>query len=68
MSEWISVDDAQPNEGESVLVFDERETHSKIYTMQFSCYSLACIRGEEFNESYVGITHWMPLPEMPRDN
>ena len=65
MSEWISVGDAQPSEGESVLVFDERETHSKIYTMQFSCYSLACIRGEEFSESYVGITHWMSLPEPP---
>lgn len=65
MSEWISVDDAQPSEGESVLVFDERETHSKIYTMQFGEYSLACIRGEEFSESFVGITHWMPLPEPP---
>ena len=68
MSKWISVDDDQPREGESVLVFDERETHSKIYTMQFREYSLACIMGEEFSESYIGITRWMPLPEPPETN
>ena len=65
MSEWINCMDSQPREGQCVLVFDERETHSSMYTIQCSDIMIACIRGDEFKESFAGITHWMPLPEPP---
>ncbi len=58
MSEWISVDDEQPEIDETVLLFD-----GSIYIglREFGDYYVQDI-------SYSGlwnVTHWMPLPKPP---
>lgn len=67
MRKWVSVDDKLPKEDQSVLIYDAYSTHGKVYTMTCSSYLLACLSGDEFSESYRGITHWMPLPKPPTE-
>ena len=62
---WISVDERLPQVGDYVLVYDEIETHGSYYTVRIDKYILACISGEEFSESWRGVSHWQPLPEPP---
>ncbi len=61
MSEWISVKDRVPEEGERVLVYNPTcsEKHRVDIEYRFD---------RNFWESdgvYSYITHWMPLPEPP---
>ena len=64
MSEWISVKDRLPDEGEAVLVFSSYWcSNSFVATL---------IRGEWKASSILSrpdlVTHWMPLPEPPEEN
>lgn len=58
MSEWVSIDDKLPANGDYVLAFDGDSM----------CVAFVC--DGEFNSwddrvSWSDITHWMPLPEQP---
>lgn len=61
--EWISVKDKMPNDDSPVLLYDNYEIliGRFLYTAKdfpvFGIYS----RGQTYN-----ITHWMPLPEPPK--
>lgn len=66
MSEWISINNSLPKENQPVLIFDACGTHGSVCPMRCTSYLLACLSGDEFSESYRGITHWMPLPEPPK--
>lgn len=73
MSEWISIKDKWPNEGERVLFYcDEREQFAgRFHVGKFTPFVYK--DGEspfpEFSmPGFGGIlpTHWMPLPEPPK--
>lgn len=62
MSEWISVKDKLPEEGQWILTFRrfisiKKWEHGMFYDGDTHCY---CPIGVED-----GITHWMPLPKAP---
>lgn len=57
MPEWISVEERLPKEGEQIFVVYSGE-HCK--DVHLSCY-------ENGWSSLIDVTHWMPLPEAPKD-
>ncbi len=63
---WISVDDRMPPYRQRVLVINETYNEENGYT-QFN--SGVTIRQPHLDFTYWGyrITHWMPLPEPPKE-
>jgi len=63
MSEWISVKERFPNEGDLVLISDARED-SPAVMVSFYIHKVGRwgFRDLEFDP-----THWMPLPEPPNE-
>jgi hypothetical protein len=63
MSDWIKVSDRFPHEERSVLCFRE---YDNWYVVADYIYPAFWI---DFSEGQVAhaITHWMPLPEMPKE-
>lgn len=59
MSEWISVKDRLPNRKDKVLVFDQ---YGNIDVSMFGWTSF-----DDFDSIETQVTHWMPLPEPPRE-
>ena len=65
---WISVKERLPRDGETVLVFDQIE---QISTMT---YCIDGMYGKSWEDDYEQainldwITHWMPLPEVPKED
>lgn len=57
MTEWISVKDRLPDNFKRVLVYDQ-EWGIRIDTISIKPF-------EEFTH-YGYVTHWMPLPESPK--
>ena len=57
-SEWISVEERLPEIGQSVLVYS-----SKYYPV-VECRDLVTYMRMG---NYSGVTHWMPLPEPPKN-
>ncbi|MBA5697580.1 DUF551 domain-containing protein [Acinetobacter radioresistens] len=55
--EWISVEDKTPLDSENVIAFHDWGDHQKIEIEFWS---------NKFSVSN-GITHWMPLPEPPKN-
>lgn len=66
MPEWISVKDRLPEKGEDVLVFGY--WHEKWQPLM--CYLSPHRNGEWFTtvagQQVYEVTHWMPLPELPK--
>jgi len=65
MTEWISIDDSWPQSDFEVLVAVDDD----VFTDIFRC---GCVEGEYYFDSELNsigkrITHWMPLPEPPKD-
>lgn len=66
MSEWISVKDRLPEEGKSVLIFDE--------CGNILVYSLERDRDgdlhweDDYGYWHNDVTDWMPLPEPPKED
>lgn len=61
--QWISVKDRLPKSGQRVLVVgvnpqNRMQRHVSVCTY-YNCGRRPCWT------KYVGITHWMPLPELP---
>lgn len=62
MAEWISVKDKLPEDDRNVLVYDDHdiqfwvawhdECHNNWYTQE--------------GDRVYGVTHWMPLPQLPK--
>ena len=57
--EWIRVEDGLPDKAGWYLVFRTKHTHAET----------AFFKGKTFplDNHYGTITHWMPLPEPPKD-
>lgn len=66
MNEWISVNDRMPRHNRGVLTFTPKMAMPIAVDWYNGYY------GEDDNEWYEGwnsgreITHWMPLPEIPK--
>lgn len=63
MNQWISIDDALPAIGGTILVYEQ--STGAMYTEEMTNYALAVIGGHEYSAHYMYITHWMPLPTPP---
>ena len=68
MSEWISVEKELPKLGQRVLAWAENgKNQTKDLMLQVG------FAGEDHwiygyhNNNMVGVTHWQPLPEPPKD-
>ena len=58
-SKWVSVKDRMPNEDEAVMVYNAKL--DSIY-VDYPLYL-----GEPKLHFDAGVTHWMPLPEPPKE-
>lgn len=65
MSEWVSVKDKQPPIGEWVLWLDGNKTMG--YHSPFHHIDRINQRGECLVNYFHKYTHWMPLPEPPKE-
>lgn len=70
MSEWISVKEKLPPKGATVLACDDC---GDIYTTRFSqgdswMCECNCFVDSDVRSEVMDVTHWMPLPEKPKDN
>lgn len=69
MSQWISVKDELPREGERVLVwYDDRPIRGRYAAprVMVGSYVVDQLRPEGWNGDHrPEITHWMPLPAPP---
>lgn len=61
MNEWISVKDRLPKEGVKVLA-----CYKGAYLEICKCSEGVWVN--RFGSDYTGVTHWMPLPEPPKEN
>lgn len=66
MSEWISVDERLPEFGSRVQVFDGRSVDIGNYADKDEIYPSG-FWNDGFGSIYEDITHWMPLPEPPKE-
>ena len=63
--EWISVKDRVPKNSGRYLVV-HRNKHDGSTSIAITAY-IKCRVGEWWSNDYVyNVTHWMPLPEMPK--
>ena len=58
MSEWISVEDRLPETGERVLIWKRQALEAVRYADK---------KFNRFGRSIDNATHWMPLPEPPKE-
>lgn len=64
MTEWISVKDKEPEIGRAVLLYSEfgivecGERTLRKYKPYITTWT---------HDELIGVTHWMPLPEPPKD-
>lgn len=66
--EWIKCSDRLPNEDELVLVYGEDGVFRAYYNdINFPSWQCSPIGSYAGDGCVFGITHWMPLPEIPND-
>lgn len=78
MSEWISTKERNPNFGETVLVAFDTNVGTKQYTTANYVNLKICAHSDtrvpmwfvtvSSGHKLSTITHWMPLPEPPKDD
>ena len=64
MSNWISVKDRLPEEEAGVLVYPPVMSCS--YNNEYGFYRFST--SQDCEVACRGITHWMPLPEAPKES
>lgn len=63
-TEWISVNDLLPEDGQEVNIL-LNSLNVKISTFRINNGYKSFYCGDRYNMSYSGVTHWMPLPTSP---
>ncbi len=66
--EWISVKEILPEEGQRVLVYGISFQQPEVHVGEFTGYSWIYFPQEASWSSLVDVSHWMPLPEAPKEN
>jgi hypothetical protein len=65
---WISVKGRLPNVFQSVIVSDGEESEFAIFYDHYNGYGPTFVTPDCYEEERIeGITHWMPLPEPPKE-
>lgn len=64
MIEWICVEDALPNDRQWVLACDSKDVRIVQFFKIDGCFEHHSIIEYKRDK----ITHWMPLPELPKRN
>lgn len=67
MSEWISVNEKLPEVGQNVLIYYPKWDGDEIQVAKLDCDALTFDICGEFNVGTGVVTHWMPLPEPPKN-
>ena len=63
MSEWISVENELPKDGDEVLIFNSHDNaHISIGYMKNSLFFDLI----DFTMNPIEVTHWMTLPDKPK--
>ena len=62
---WISVKDRLPDVGKEVLTYGSDGIKADSYAFQSTISDKPVFEGDH-NEYNYGVTHWMPLPEPPK--
>lgn len=63
-SSWISVKDKLPEDPlQTIIVTDGNQVCVAVYSVVYGEFSVMCGRDTAFS-----VTHWMPLPEPPKEN
>ena len=66
--EWISVKDHLPEEGKVVLRYGNNiEKYEVDYIVTFDEREPSYIWAGVLVDDYLKVTHWMPLPEPPKE-
>ena len=60
-NDWISVEDRLPNEYENVLTYGARSSYDVVYVNRL-------INKENGEWLYDGVTHWIPIPPLPKED
>ena len=63
--EWISVKDRLPKVKDDVLIYDSH--HRNIYKAWY-IGDIDVWFSNEYLPQFINITHWMPLPEPPKES
>ena len=62
---WIPVTERLPEDPlQTVLVTNGKETCVAVYSVVYDEFGVMCGRGQD---KRFGVTHWMPLPEPPKE-
>jgi hypothetical protein len=65
---WIRVRDRLPNDYQPVIVSDDGEPEFAIFYDHYNGYGPTFVTPDCYEEERIeGITHWMPLPEPPKE-
>ena len=66
--EWIKIEDKEPPK-ESILVWGKcGMPHVSVYDYSEHCHTECCYSsGGHFTGEGIDFTHWMPLPEKPKE-
>lgn len=65
--EWVKVSDKLPEPHKNVLVFDNDEGMTVAYYSQFVYFNLSVQGCFASGGQLYNVTHWMELPEPPKD-
>jgi len=73
MSKWINIEDRLPESHIEVLTWPQRENSygseiSGYYDASKSCFFVDCEDSYFCYELPIEVTHWMPLPEPPKES
>jgi hypothetical protein len=67
-SQWISVSERLPEDGQTVVVYDPDNTILKVWPAQWDAENQAFTAGSHKSAGWFEkdeVTHWMPLPKPP---
>jgi hypothetical protein len=63
--EWIKVENKSPEDRQEVLIFLCGEVYKAWYNLDLDLYQDEDL--DQHPETNVGLSHWMPLPEPPKE-
>lgn len=64
--EWISVKDSMPDNGEVIVYAPDGTNQIKELVISANCIGNRFYTGY-YSNSISGVTHWMPLPNPPKE-